>query len=828
MPHAPLPIDAVLPSLIDALRISPCALLRAPTGSGKTTRVPGAILDALLSTGQVVMLEPRRIAARAAARRIAFERQVSVGDEVGYQVRFENRTSARTRLRIVTDGILLRMLHDDPYLERVGALVFDEFHERGLNVDLALAMVRRVQETVRPDLKIVVMSATLETGDALPKFLGNCPLIVAEGRLFPVTVRHVDVGREPLPELAANGVRQILNETSGDILVFLPGVGEIRRTSDQLSAVAAAQRLLVLPLYGDLSAEQQDAVLQPADRRKVILATNVAETSLTIEGVTGVVDTGYARVLQFDAALGLDRLELTRISQASAEQRSGRAGRTKPGVCLRMWSEREHRGLPERTEPDIRRADLAGAVLQLRCWGEVPNTFPWFEAPRPHAVEQAETVLRRLGALNDRGVTGLGRALAALPIHPRLARLLLAGEQFQVADRAALAAALLSERDPFERSGRQRQSVHRSESDLLDKVTALEDFEDRGALDSESGRLHGGGARGVLRIRDQLLAMLRSVAHSGPPPVTGSLRRAVFVAFADRLARRREAGSRRGVMVGGRGVRLADESAVLDAELFVCVDVAAGTGESLVRLASSVERDWLPAETLSVNEVLTFDPVKERVTAQRLTSWYDLTISEVQIALPDDDRAAAVLAEAVGLDLERVLPKDNAEIPNFLARVRCLRQWRPNLDLPDLSDERVRQELPTLCAGCRSFADLRKANWLGFLKGLLTWPQLQTVEREAPERLEVPSGKRIALQYEVGRPPVLAVRIQDMFGLIETPRIAGGTVPVLLHLLAPNMRPQQVTSDLPSFWVNTYPQVRKDLRRRYPKHAWPEDPLAGR
>lgn len=828
-----LPIDAVLPDLAAALREHPCVVLRAPTGAGKTTRVPPALLDAgLAANGTLVMLEPRRLAARAAARRMAAERGGTVGDEIGYQVRFDKRVGPRTRIQVVTDGILVRMLQDDPFLEAVSVIVFDEFHERSLQLDLGLAMVRRVQQTVRPDLKIVVMSATLASA-VIAEYLGNCPVVESEGRLYPVEISYLSQPQPmSLPERAAAGVEQILTRTSGDVLVFLPGVGEIRRTASLLQAVAAEQRLAVMELYGDLPPEQQDAVLNRSDRRKLVLATNVAETSVTIEGITAVVDTGQARVLRFDPGLGLDRLVLSRISRASADQRAGRAGRTQPGVCLRLWTDREQRGLAEQEEPEIRRVDLAGPALELLCWGETDvGRFPWFEPPSEAAVAQALALLERLGAVAGRQVTDLGRRLVRLPVHPRIARLLVAGHRAGHPARAALVGALLSERDPFSRpaSGRdsRRAVSHRSPSDVLDRVAALEEFARSGRRETPVGLLHPGAARFVLQARDQLQRLLSQACGPASRPEVSAdeaVLRALLAAFPDRVARRREPGSRKAVLVGGRGVWIGDESAVTEAELFVCVDLDAGKTEAIARQVSAIEREWLSPERLRVSIDVGFDPERERITAVRRTRWEDLVLDEAATSPPTDCDVSQVLAEAAGSHLDRVLPTDDPDVGRFLARVRCLREWLPELELPAFEESELRELLPGLCANCRSFADLRRAPWLHFLKSRLTSAQLQAVDREAPERLRVPSGSQITLQYEVGRPPILAARIQELFGWAETPRIARGRVRVLLHLLAPNQRPQQVTDDLRSFWDNTYQQVRKDLRRRYPKHAWPEDP----
>jgi ATP-dependent helicase HrpB len=832
--RTPLPIDAVLPDLLAALRRQPSAVLRAPTGAGKTTRVPPALLDdGLAQRGRIVLLEPRRLAARAAARRMAEERGGRLGDEVGYQVRFERCSGPRTRILAVTPGILLRFLHDDPFLESTAAVLFDEFHERSLENDLALGMVRLIQQTVRPDLRIVVMSATLDTS-VVAAYLGDCPVVTGEGRLYPVTIRYEPrPSQQPWHVAVAGAVGRLLAETDGDILAFLPGLYEIRQAERQLEPLAEQQHLAVLPLHGDLPGEQQDAALMRAERRKIVLATNVAETSVTVEGITGVVDTGLARMLLFDSAVGLDRLQLTQISRASAEQRTGRAGRTQPGVCVRLWSEASHRTRAETTEPEIRRVDLAGAVLQLLCLGEADVAkFPWLEPPREAAVDQALALLRRLGAV-DRGVTELGRSLGRLPAHPRLGRLLLEGQRWGDTERAALAAALLSERDPFMRSlpGVAPACARLpTVSDVLDRALALEQYERHGHPDPALGTLNRSGARFVLRARDQLLRLLRQEGREASRQVSAgvgpeeAMLRALLAAFPDRLARRREPGGRCGVMVGGRGILLAPSSAVTESELLLCVDVDNRPAETLVRQASAVQRAWLAPDQVKTSIEVAFDSETERVSARRRVRFEDLVLEESPAALPDDEVTARVLAEAAADHLDRVLPPSDSPADIYLTRLCCLRLWMPELSLPPCDEADLRLLVPWLCNGRRSFAELRDAAWLEALQGRLDARQRHAVEREAPERLTVPSGSRLALQYEVGRPPILAVRIQEVFGLRETPRIAGGRVRVLLHLLAPNHRPQQVTDDLASFWTNTYPQVRKELRARYPKHAWPEDP----
>jgi ATP-dependent helicase HrpB len=932
-----------------------CALLVAPPGSGKTTLVPPALLAAGVAGGRrIVMLEPRRIAARAAARRIAELGGWRLGAEVGYQVRFDRRASAATGILVVTEGILLQMLQADPFLASVGVLIFDEQHERSLAADLSLAMARRVQREVRPDLALLAMSATLDPAP-LAAFLGGCATIAAEGRRHPVEIVYLDdlderrrgsppaAGERSPADLVAAGVRRALAATAGDVLAFLPGVGEILRTADALADLAARHDLAVLPLYGDLPPERQDEVLRPADRRKVVLATNVAESSITIEGVTAVVDSGLARRLRYDPAAGIDRLELARISRAAADQRAGRAGRQGPGLCLRLWPAREQAARPAHEVPEIARVDLAGPALQLLAWGETDlAAFGWFEAPAAESLAAARRLLVRLGALEEggeergqerggsrggrggaarggdggggddgggreddgrggarrgsgregsaraaRGLTSLGRRMAQLPVHPRLARLLLEGERLGVPRDAALLAALLAERDPFVKpprrpaapghpGGRPAPAAHGSRSDLLDRLDALLRWEAGGGREGAGG--HGSGGRGpgergvggrgtgdrsagiatpgslnpaaarfVLRARDQLAELAgrergerdeygergeRGEPASGPAAAAeardDALLRSLLAAYPDRLARRRAPHDPRALMVGGRGVRLAERSAVTAAELFVCVEIAPGPAgaqtEDLVPLASEVAPAWLPAERLRVTVETAFDPVRERVAAWRRTRYEDLLLDEREVPPPDPESAAALLAAAAAARLPAALPLDEPEVAAFLARARCLADWMPELDLPRLDDGAIAALLPALARGRRSFAELRRAPLLEQLRGTLTFKQLAALDREAPERLAVPSGSRIRLVYEPGKPPVLAARIQELFGLAETPRIAAGRVPVLLHLLAPNQRPQQVTADLRSFWENTYPQVRKELQGRYPRHAWPRDP----
>ncbi|HEV7787028.1 MAG TPA: ATP-dependent helicase C-terminal domain-containing protein, partial [Thermoanaerobaculia bacterium] len=513
-----------------------------------------------------------------------------------------------------------------------------------------------------------------------------------------------------------------------------------------------------------------------------------------------------------------------------ADQRAGRAGRQAPGICLRLWPAYETATLAERETPEIARVDLAGPALQLLAWGETDlAAFGWFESPSPESLAAAVQLLRQLGAF-DHVVTSLGSTMARLPVHPRLARLLIAGQRAGRTREAALLAALLAERDPFLRSSVRGAGPRRSSrSDLLDRLDSLESFERRQGFDGET--LNAGAARFVLWARDQLAEMARRelAEASGDSGDDDALLRALLAAYPDRVARRREPRSPRGVMVGGRGVRLAEESAVLEAELFLCVELDASRGgEALVRKASAVEPEWLAADRLRTAIDLEFDESRERVAAWKRTRYDDLVIAEAEVPAPKTTETERVLVQAAADCLDRALALDDPEVAGFLARVRSLAEWRPELELPRFTDGEIRDLLPALAAGRKSFAELRRAPLLDVLQGALSYIQLAALGREAPERLEVPSGSHVKLHYEPGKPPVLAARIQELFGLEETPRVAAGRIPVLLHLLAPNGRPQQVTHDLRSFWTNTYPQVRKELQGRYPRHAWPMDPWNAR
>ncbi len=788
----------------------------APPGAGKTTRIPQLLLDRgiVKPTARVLMLEPRRIAARRAASRIAAERKVRLGGEVGYQVRFDDRTSSDTRIAILTEGILTRRLQSDPLLEGVGAVVIDELHERSLHADLALAFLREIQETVRPDLSIVAMSATIDPAP-VQRFL-DCPVVVSEGRSHPVEVRWLErADARSLVERTASAVRRALREVEqGDVLVFLPGAGEIARCAEKLEATAGAD---IRPLYGELSAEDQDRAIEPGPRRKVILSTNIAESSLTIEGVTCVVDAGFAKIARHDPSRGIDTLELVRIGRRSAEQRAGRAGRLGPGVCYRLWTEKEHRTLEEDQPAEIARVDLAPAVLEVVRWSRGdPARFGWFESPPAGALERAVRLLRALGALDaDFALTARGETLAAFPLHPRLAAILMAAHAAGRLDDGAALAAIASERDIL----RHRDPDAVARCDLLHRLELME---------RRHPDVHGGAAANVRKVQGRLRDL--AARALGRPPVPTSrdreddLGRAVLAGFPDRVGRVR---GEEVLLAGGGGARLARESAVKSAELIVAVELGGGDRRRsqlpFVRMATAIEREWLATETRTV---VRWNAERAAVEAIKVVAYQELVLEERRAGRANPEAQSCVLAEAARADLDRALPMTDA-LAAFLRRYRFLRTYVPELDGPELGEDPRAALLEEVTAGRKSFAELAKVDLRALLLERLPSRVQAGLHNDAPERISVPSGRTAALRYETEGPPVLAIRLQEVFGLYETPRVARGRVAIKLELLAPNMRPVQVTQDLASFWATTYAEVRKELRRRYPKHQWPEDPREG-
>jgi ATP-dependent helicase HrpB len=845
----PLPIDPHLPSILNALRQSPTLVLEAPPGTGKTTRVAPAMMDSGDFPGQIALIQPRRIAARAAAVRIAGERGVALGQSVGYQVRFDHRCSDSTKLISMTPGILLRKLQVDPILERFSAVVLDEFHERSLDVDLLLGMIRQIQTELRPELRLVLMSATLDFQGELLPYLNHPPMIQVSAERYPVDIRwtRCDSSARPnhrssgpsrrIVDLAIQSAQQAISNHEGDVLVFLPGVGEIMQVRRGLEGIVSLQGVELLTLYGDLPPQEQDTVLSRGPRRRIILSTNIAETSLTIEGIRIVIDSGWARVKRMDVATGLDALRLEPISKASAVQRSGRAGRTGPGIALRLWDETTHRGRPDHLEPEVLRTDLASAVLQLLSWNEEPEKFPWLTPPQESSLSQARRSLELIGAIQGSRVTEMGKLLLQFPVHPRLARLMIDCQRLGIPATGARAAALLSERDLFLRaestdirrppkSPGKRALVMHWDCDLTQRLVVWNQFTSDGNPETDLGVINRSAERHLSQVSQQFQQMLQAEFGSLVEDHSGDcLRKSLLAAFPDRVAKRRSATSSKGLMVGGKGVQLDSASGVRE-ELFLCLDVSADRADARVRLASGIRREWLGEEWLRSVDERFFNPTQQAVVVRRRTYWIDLLLEEHPVETPLDDQTAQLLAREAARSFDKLLPAKDKQVWSLLGRLRWLSESMPDADLPKFDRESLSEQLRPWCVGRRSMAELKELPWQAFLQSLLSGPQRQLLEQQAPESIELPSGRLVMLQYEPGRPPVLAARIQELFGWKSSPRLAGGKVPLLLHLLAPNQRCQQITDDLAGFWKNTYPTVRKELRGRYPKHDWPENPVA--
>ncbi|HEX9050610.1 MAG TPA: ATP-dependent helicase C-terminal domain-containing protein [Anaeromyxobacter sp.] len=870
-----LPIDPLLPEIVAALREARSVVVEAPPGAGKTTRVPRALHEAgLAGGGEIVVLEPRRLAARLAARRVAEELGERPGETVGWQVRFEEVAGPRTRIRYVTEGLLTRRLLGAPTLPGVGAVVLDEFHERHLQGDLALALLRRLQRGARPDLRLVAMSATL---DAAPvaRYLGARALR-SEGRRFEVAIEHLspeDAARpDRLEDLVARAVRRVLREApEGDVLVFLPGAAEIRRAREALAPFADATAVDVVPLHGDLPPDEQDRAVRPGPRRKVILSTNVAETSVTIVGVTAVVDSGLARIASHSPWSGLPTLEVRKISRASAAQRAGRAGRTGPGRALRLYTRHDHDARPEFDVPEVLREDLSETFLALASLGALDG-FEWFEAPPPAAAEAARTLLLRLGAIDAGGApTEVGRRVLKVPGHPRQSRLVVEAASRAAADEGALVAALLGERDLRDRRALEGGALPATgPSDLLELAHVFEEAA-RARFAPERLRRMGvspAAAQAVDRARRQLAGVARSLRAPIATPTATSTGRsplspgqrpggegreegagpmgttatehaillATLAAYPDRVARRRAPGSGEIVLAGGGSARLDPASVVREAPLLVAVDAeerrgdrrppGARSAEARVRIASAVTQEMLLdlfPDALRYDEALAWNAQAERVDATERLLYGDLVLEETRAPRADPGKVAAVLfAEASARGPRAFAPE--GELDRVVARLAFAAAHAPDAGLSPPSEADLSEALRELCAGRRSFAELREADLPAALLARQDPRGRGALERLAPERITLPGGRSARIHYEAGKPPWVESRLQDFFGMAAGPSVAGGRVPLVLHLLAPNQRAVQVTTDLAGFWDRHYPSIRRELMRRYPRHAWPEDP----
>ncbi|KJK15985.1 ATP-dependent helicase HrpB [Pseudomonas sp. 2(2015)] len=826
-----LPIDAVLPALRAALSQRHEAVLEAPPGAGKTTRVPLALLDEPWLAGQrILMLEPRRLAARAAAERLASELGEQVGQTVGYRIRLDSKVGPNTRIEVVTEGILTRRLQADPALDGVGLLIFDEFHERSLDADLALALSLNGRELLRddPPLKILLMSATLE-GERLSSLLDDAPVVSSEGRMYPVDIRwsRPFQAGEFIEPRVVDTVLQAISDQSGSVLVFLPGQAEIRRVHQSLQEALGERRdILLCPLHGELDLNAQRAAIDTpaAGLRKVVLATNIAETSLTIDGVRVVVDAGLARVPRFDPGSGMTRLDTQRISRASATQRAGRAGRLEPGVCYRLWSEAQHEQLAAYGAAEILQADLAGLALQLSRWGVTPEQLRWLDQPPAAAYGQALELLQRLGAFKADSPDSLsahGQAMAELPAHPRIAHLLLRGQDLGLTDMACDVAALLGERDILRGGG----------ADLHSRL-ALLSGETRAAKGAQ------GGVQRARQLARQYRGNLRGKATAAvaDPEHSRWLGALLALAYPDRVAQQRRAGGAEYRLANGRAALFGEADALMKHSWLVIADLGSRQGqrEERIYLAADFDPalfDGVLAEQVRSLDILDWDERENVLRAERQRKVGELVLSREPLTGLDEDARAKALLELVrrkGLELLSWTP----ELRQWQARVALLRQLdlasRGESEWPDLSDAALLANLsewlqPYLGKVTRlsHFAQLDLAS---ILRNLLPWPLPQRLDEQAPVHLSVPSGSNIRLDYSE-TPPILAVRLQELFGLAETPRIAQGRQQVLLHLLSPARRPVQVTQDLANFWRSTYAEVKKDLKGRYPKHYWPDDPL---
>ncbi len=838
MIHPPvlLPVDNLLPSIVEILRAKGTVVIEAPPGAGKTTRVPRAILEAgLAGDGEILVLEPRRLAARMAGRRVAAEVGEPVGETVGYQVRYEDVSGPRTRLKFITEGVMVRRLAADPALRGVGAVVLDEFHERHLHGDLTLALLRRLRENGRRDLKLVVMSATL---DAAPvaEWLG-APIVRSEGRRYDVAVEYLTsaeaADRNARIEVrVVRAVRRLVDEgTSGHILVFLPGMAEIRRSMEACAAFAGQAGLDLVPLHGDLSPGEQDRAVLPASRPKVIFATNVAETSVTIDGVTAVVDTGLARVASHSPWTGLPRLELRKISRASATQRAGRAGRTSPGRAIRLYSEFDHDMRPGYELPEILREDLAETVLLTASLGA--SDLMWLDPPPEAALAAARSLLARMGAIDESGMaTALGRTMLRFPLHPRLARFVIEANARGAGQEGALAAALISERNGRGKGPGEGIGAHspNGSSDLLEWLRHDSDPEGQ-----------------VSRARQQIAALLPkegtvdrvSVSGGKRDDVDEAILAATLAAFSDRLGRRRDPGGDEIVLAGGGSARVAADSVVRNPPLLVAVDVEervvasrsgapSGKPAATIRLASAVTPEMLLdlfPDRLLWEESATWNEHAERVEGWEKLSFDGLVLESSRKQAVEPEKAAVLLATAARAKGVRAFAPDGA-IDRLLSRMAFVAEiFLESAPVP-FTKETMEEALTALCVGRKSFAELGAANLADVLVSGLPGEGRAFLDRMAPEWIRVRAGRSVKVHYEGGgKTPHIESRLQDFFGEKTGAAIGGGRVPLVIHLLAPNMRAVQVTSDLAGFWQRHYPSIRKELMRRYPKHDWPENPL---
>ena len=817
---SPLPVDAIIPELTAALRRGNTAVLQAPPGAGKTTRVPLALLqESWLAGKRIIMLEPRRLAARSAAYYMARQLGEPPGEMVGYRMRMESRVSKRTRIEVVTEGVLVRQLQDDPALTGVGLVIFDEFHERSLHADLGLALCIEVQSALRDDLRLLVMSATLD-GSAVAALLNHAPVLTSTGRSFPVTTRYLPSDRRRATESAfltyiAATVKRALMEETGSILVFLPGAAEIKRVERLLRETQPGPDIHICPLYGELSQDAQEQAILPATngQRKIVLATAIAETSLTIEGIRIVIDSGLARGPRFDPVSGLTRLATMPASQAAADQRRGRAGRLEAGICYRLWSEDAHQRLQEHSRPEVLDADLASLALDIAQWGIAdPGKLAWLDPPPAAHYAQARALLQELGALNEQGaITTHGRRMAQLAMHPRLAHMVLMGKEQGDGALACDLAAVLGERDIIKGE---------KDADLYLRLRALHSTGDIAGIDRAACtrvRKQAGQWRRQLHIADH------DAAHADNSGIL------LGYAYPDRIARRRPGGEPRYLLANGRGALFARHEALSTAEFIVAAHLDGAHKEARIFLAAAISRAELEeyfSGLITKRDIIEWDSRNECVQARRQRRLGALILDDLPLDNADPQSVIHAMLDGIRAMGLACLPWSKG-LRAWQQRVQFLHHLEPQ-QWPDISDKHLLTHLEEWLApylnGISRHGHLANLDLHAALTGLLSWEQQRALEELAPTHLIVPSGSRLPIDYD-NDPPVLAVRLQEMFGLKETPRIAGGQVALLIHLLSPARRPVQVTQDLAGFWARGYHEVKKDLKGRYPKHYWPDDPL---
>ena len=840
-----LPIFEIEQRLLETLTVQKRVVLTAPTGSGKSTQVPQMLLDGgLLGDGQVTILQPSRLPTRILAAWVAQARGAKLGGEVGYQIRLDKVASGSTRIRYVTEGVLLRQMLADPELKGVSAIVFDEFHERHLFGDITLARALQIQQSTRPDLIIIVMSATLDVA-TVQKYLQPCAVLSSEGRTYPVAVEYLSKsgGERPVWELAVKELQRLVREHPlGDALIFMPGAYEISRTV-QTARDALGQGFVVLPLHGDLPVLDQDAAVARHDRRKIVVATNVAETSLTIDGVRLVIDSGLARIPRYDPYRGINTLLIEKISRAAADQRTGRAGRTAPGHCLRLWTAHEHGARPAQELPEVKRLDLSEVILTLKGSGvDDMKAFRWLEAPDARALERAETLLIDLDAINATSgtITGLGRRMLAFPAHPRYARMLLAASDHGCVREIALIAALTQGREMFvRRQGNQiddpRDELYgaETESDFFVLMRAWR-YAERNDYHIDRCRRIGILAQAARQVGPLFEQFLRIADDEGldvseKPLDRSAVQRCLLVGFPDHLGRRLETGSPRCELVHGRRGTLARES-VVKAPLFVVSEVReveSGGGKErnlnvVLNLATAVKEEWLrelfPAGFKEVRAVV-YDPTMRRVVARRERRFRDLVLEEKISNDPPVNEAAGILAREVAAS-RLVLEKWDESIEQWILRVNRLRGWMPELELPAVTEEDRGVMIEHICHGAFSYDEIKDRPVLPVVKSWLSRQQQAWIDEYAPERIQLPKGRMVKVGYSVEGAPTIAARIQDLYGINDALWVANRRVPVRIQVLAPSNRPVQVTENLSVFWRETYPKLKQQLQRKYPKHEW--------